>query len=420
MGSMIHLAIGRLEIDWGKNRGFHDYSALFQGEADVADVPYYYAGEENGVDFEGNPKWDTFIERKEGLSKPLAQVIDRLELLGHTYEQCEREFQFFSGLNGFDSNLFSFEELRDALANVDVETISADFDEGGEDFGTFFRRELLPCLGLKDHFEAASYEVHSVSGALEDLSAYTILHLLSLNPNACELPVQWAFYDIEQGGYARRDEFVRQLEPANRFLIVTEGSSDAAILRHAFETLRPHIADFFVFVDMAEGYPFSGTGNVFRFVQGLISISVLNNILVLFDNDAEGVFNYERCKELNIPHNMRILKLPDLPDFREFPTVGPNGQHAADINGCGAAIECYLDLDANARVRWTGYNAKAKAYQGELESKTDHARNFLKRRKRSSSYDYSRIECILNMLTDSAIEIREKDVTKEWDLVFEN
>ncbi len=57
MGSMIHLAVGRLEIDWGKNQGFRDHSALFQGETDVADVPYYYAGEEEGTDFEANTKW---------------------------------------------------------------------------------------------------------------------------------------------------------------------------------------------------------------------------------------------------------------------------------------------------------------------------------------------------------------------------
>jgi hypothetical protein len=29
------LAVGRQEIDWGKNRGFSDHSALFHGEADV-------------------------------------------------------------------------------------------------------------------------------------------------------------------------------------------------------------------------------------------------------------------------------------------------------------------------------------------------------------------------------------------------
>jgi hypothetical protein len=42
MGSMIHLAVGRLEIDWGKNTAFNDHNPLFQ-ISDVAEVPHYYA-----------------------------------------------------------------------------------------------------------------------------------------------------------------------------------------------------------------------------------------------------------------------------------------------------------------------------------------------------------------------------------------
>jgi len=38
MGSMIHLAIGRLEIDWGKNFSFSNYSALYQAN-DIATIP---------------------------------------------------------------------------------------------------------------------------------------------------------------------------------------------------------------------------------------------------------------------------------------------------------------------------------------------------------------------------------------------
>jgi HEPN/Toprim N-terminal domain 1 len=107
MGSMIHLAVGRLEIDWGKNEGFRDHSALFQGEQDVTDVPYYYAGDEDGTDFEGKTKWKPLTECKEGLSKPLSLVIDRLNLLGHTYEQCEVEFAFLAQFNDFDDTRFT-------------------------------------------------------------------------------------------------------------------------------------------------------------------------------------------------------------------------------------------------------------------------------------------------------------------------
>jgi hypothetical protein len=88
---------------------------------------------------------------------------------------------------------------------------------------------------------------------------------------------------------------------------------------------------------MEKGYPFSGTGNLFRFLQGLISISIQNNVVVIYDNDAEGIANYERSCALNVPTNMLILKLPNSRDFAEFDTIGPNGRQIADINGCAAA-----------------------------------------------------------------------------------
>ena len=77
---------------------------------------------------------------------------------------------------------------------------------------------------------------------------------------------------------------------------MTEGSSDVAIIRKAFRLPKPHIADFFDFVDMQEGYPFPGTGKCVPIVQGLISIRVLNNVLVVYDNDAEGVANFHRTR----------------------------------------------------------------------------------------------------------------------------
>lgn len=417
---MIHLAVGRLEIDWGKNQGFRDHSALFQGEPDVSEVPYYYAGVEDGIDFEGETKWKPLIEHKEGLSKPLLLVIDRLNLLGHTFDQCEKEFAFLAKLNGFDETRFTFDALRDALASVDVTSLSVDYGGGGEDFGKFFRRELAPRLGFDALLQDYRMAFHSISEAMENLSAYTVLHLIARNPQAASLPVTWAFNDIDTGGYARREDFVRTLEPRARFLIVTEGSSDAAILRHALKLLRPHLADFFDFVDMEEGYPFSGTGNVFRFVQGLISIAVQNKLLVLFDNDAEGLANYRRCADLNVPPNMRILSLPDIPAFTAFPTVGPDGERFSDINARAAAIECYLDLDEKARVRWTGYNQAIGAYQGSLEGKTRYMRAFLQQRQRDTGYDYSRLEQVLDVLVAGAVSISETEVSLEWQRTFEN
>src|SRR5207302_707086 len=43
-----------------------------------------------------------------------------------------------------------------------------------------------------------------------------------------------------------------------------------------------------------EGYPFSGTGNLYNFTKGLISIAVQSNIVIIYDNDAEGVSSFNR------------------------------------------------------------------------------------------------------------------------------
>jgi hypothetical protein len=399
VGSMISLAVGRLEIDWGKNHGFVDHSALFQA-SDVAKIPHYYADPDRGV----------IVEMKEGLSKPLKEVIDRINLLGHTARICTNEFAALAKFNGFDSKSFSFHQLRNALGKVDVRSLSPYYGEGGEDFGKFFRRKILPRLQLT----VGGDVMHRMSEGMENLSAYTILQLLVANSSAQGLNVQWAFNDLEDGGWATRDDFVKPVDQSSRFLIVTEGSSDAAIIRHAFRLLRPHIIDFFDFVDMEEGYPFSGTGNVYRFVQGLISIRVMNNILVIYDNDAEGTANFERTKQLNLPINMATLTLPTLPAFKQFPTEGPDGSHVANINGRAAAIECYLDLPQEARVRWSSFNSKINAYQGKLINKERYARAFLEQRGRVANYRYENIIAVLDQIVATAIAMREQAIAVSY------
>jgi HEPN/Toprim N-terminal domain 1 len=415
MGSMIHLAVGRLEVDWGKNHGFTDHSPLFQ-ITDLAKVPYYYVEEGSSYkDAAANDQWKLITEYKDGLSKPLGEVVDRIALLGHTLAHCEKEFADLSELNGFDSSRFSFDRLRTALESVDVDAVSADYGEGGEDFGKFFSRYIFDRLGLGDIVDDPQRVQVEVAQGMENLSAYTILRLLAGNPALQKVPVTWQFMDVETGGWAKRRDFVRPLDPRNRFLIVTEGSSGAAIIRHAFKLLKPHIADFFQFVDMEEGYPFSGTGNLFRFVQGLISIAVQNDVVVVYDNDAEGVASFTRTCELNVPDNMRVLKLPDLPTFLNFETVGPNGPHRADINGRGAAIECYLDLDGQPCVRWNNYNAKIGAYQGELMGKESYMKAFLEQRERLDGYDYSKLAAVLDMIVTSCVQMREAALDEDLE-----
>lgn len=404
MGSMIHLSVGRLEIDWGKNVSFTDHSQLFQ-PCDLAQVPYFYV-DENDPYNEDKDEYNLVTEMKDGLSKPLDQVMERLDLLGYTMNYAQHEFKHLSRFYDFDSHKFSFEQLAEALATVDVRSISADYGDG-ESFGKFFRRYLFDRIGLERLVGDPEYVRFRAGECMESLSAYTILQLVSQNPHAQGLPVSWQFADIEEEGWASRDEFIRPVNQHNRFLIVTEGSSDSKIIRHALNLLKPHVADFFDFVDMNEGYPFTGTGNLYNFTKGLIGISVQNNVVILYDNDAQGVSSYNRSVKLNVPRNMRILKLPDLSVFRNFDTVGPSGRHRSDINGQAAAIECYLDVGTKAVVRWNNYHKELNVYHGELVGKGDVMRAFLAQSEVSGEYEFSKISAVLDMIVSACTDLRE-------------
>lgn len=108
MGSMIHLSVGRLEIDWGKNFQFSDHSQLFQ-PTDLAQVPYYYVDyDQPQEESDREEEYNLVTEFKDGLSKPLDQVIDRMDLLGYTMNYARREFKYMSRLNDFDTGKFSF------------------------------------------------------------------------------------------------------------------------------------------------------------------------------------------------------------------------------------------------------------------------------------------------------------------------
>ena len=114
------------------------------------------------------------------------------------------------------------------------------------------------------------------------------------------------------------------------FLVATEGSSDTNILRHAFAMLRPEIGDFFRFIDVSERHPFPGTGNLLKFAEGLVKIDVHNQLVFLFDNDAEGFDAYQRLSALSLPQNMRDDSARTGRSARSFRSV-VNGSTTRDL-----------------------------------------------------------------------------------------
>ena len=394
---MIHLAVGDFEVDWGKNDQFRMHGSLFQKE-DLTQVANDYVSDD-GKKLE---------ELKEGAARPLARTLDRLELMGYTLRSSSRILKKTSSLvEESDSRLSDL--LIDVLKRIDINQAAEIYHEDYE-YSSFFPK-IFKNLQMHQSWLYDFDTCYELERLMNELHPYVTLRLLAENPTTRACNVNWGFADVIEGGWVDRELIVKDLGNVRQFLVVTEGSSDSRIIEHALRMLKPDVADFFSFVDMNEGYPFTGCGNLHRFCQGLVSIGVENRVIIVYDNDATGLANQIKTAQLDMPMNMRAIRLPDCDSFKQFDTIGPNGNKIGDINGRAAAIECYLDLAWKMKnrpvVRWTNFDNTAGLYQGRLEGKSAYASEFLSLKSTEVGYDFSKIERLLNLLFSTAVEIAE-------------
>jgi hypothetical protein len=125
-----------------------------------------------------------------------------------------------------------------------------------------------------------------------------------------------------------------------------------------------------------------------KFLKAFAAARAPFRMIAVFDNDTAGIQAFRQASALGLPDNMIVTHLPDIELARVYPTVGPQGNRLVDVNGQAAGIELYhgraaLSVRGELRpVRWTGYNQAARAYQGEVESKTDVESAFLEQLER--------------------------------------
>ena len=386
MGSLVTLGLGRLEIDWGKNSFFRNHSALFLSD-DTRLAPYYYA--------------DDVVEQKQSFVRSLRSVRKRLEMLGYTLRGCrDRYEEAVVGQPSYHPKpTITFEEFVEILNGVDVRNVNFPEDED-YDLGEYAAAIMRDPEFTKTRPALAS--VGRDDGTfIENLDPYVALRLLAENPANLDIEVIWRTEDILEGGWVERKDLYEGISERERCLVVTEGSSDGAILRESLPLIVPEIRDFFHFVDMTENYPFTGTGNVVRFCQGLVRIHILNRILVVLDNDTAGREAYAQLARLDLPPGMRVTQLPDIERCRKVKTLGPSGVACEDINGKAVSIECFLDIwssDTEPEVRWTNYSQTLDAYHGALVAKEAYTKRFFDRSKQARDYDLSGLSAVWNHL----------------------
>ena len=409
-------------LDWSKNAKGVDHGALFQEQdrkrvlSDQIDYDYY----EGKDDEELAPNEMAFVRR-------LKDVLPRLALLGFTRERALREYESFvetcleeasseSDDDGKKPDMFlSFEEFCAFVAKHPVADLDDTFVESLDDEkikGRFACNEIAKRIPHSWTSERDAYSERSYFGSVIGiLHPYSLMWVLGESDQNRDVNVIWQYGPLVESGWADAAEFTPCARRTETFLVATEGSSDAHILKHAFSVLRPEVADFFRFIDVSERHPFPGTGNLVKFAEGLAKIDVHNQVVFLFDNDGEGYEAYKRVQRLTLPINMRAILLPELEEFRAFPARGPEGVNKTDINRRAAAIECYLDLGLNGRtpqVVWTNYKKDLDDYHGALEQKEDYTKTFLKQTPEaiaSGAYDARKIRIALDALVSECSSI---------------
>lgn len=401
MGSYITLDIGNLEVDWGKNSNFFDHSPLFH-PSDVKEIPYLYAN-------------DVVIEQ-EGYARKLSRISCRLDLLGYDYVSAESMYKR-AALEYLDSGFsitLPFDAYRNAVKKIDISNPdmskmeNVDFSDR-RSLGLYVAKcvldqpeiKILPCAEVISGREVCGTPRDATEYFLQCLNPYIILRLLADNPANADVELHWYYYDVVHNGWVEREQIVKELTPENKILLVTEGTSDALVLRKSIEELYPDISDFFEFIDVTEKFPFTGTGNLYNFCVALCQIKIQNQVMVVFDNDTAGIEKYRKALELVRPRSFMITRLPDHADFSEFPTIGPHGESADNINGRAVAIECFLDLRSTEflpRVRWNSYNKGEQKYQGELERKDEYVRAFKSASLTSGEYNSAKLKYLVDWL----------------------
>jgi hypothetical protein len=400
MGSYITLSAGGLELDWGKNEIFQNHSKLFS-RCNIKKVPYYYA--------------DGETETKNAFCRKLREVVRRLELLGYSIPAIEKMFVSNAARveSDFSDLKIDFQTLSAIIQSVDLDQI-----EGEEKLSDWMRDGISrdrQIGGIGNLADIVSTENDDI---FDHLHPYTILRLLIENPSNLDSELCWKYSDVVEGGWVSETELYDDLSNQEKFLIVTEGSSDLFIIKKALEILKPDIVDFFSFVDMAEHYPFTGTGNLHRFSQGLCSIGIQNNVLIVYDNDTAGCRAYEDTKKLKLPANMGVCKLPELAEFEHFLTLGPSGQNSENVNGRAVGIEHFLDLNhgtgTEPAIRWTSYDDKLGAYQGSLIEKEKYVRIFGEIRSSADDYNFSKLERLTDFLYMQCVETAKRCATTDY------
>jgi hypothetical protein len=325
-------------------------------------------------------------------SSTTAEAIDRLNIMGFTYSRVQDEFEagrkaelekYSSWAEEDDDSQWlieewnfikslTFDEYARALKEVLTDRLRPD------PFDDYKKEGLNPVVKyiLKDNEDY-------LFGFLGSDVRLLIRLACELSPKS-SLVVQDISHLVYSGYYEENEPVCENATKAliaghpenSSRIVLTEGSTDTAILKEALTILYPHLSEYYAFLDFESSRSPGGADRLVSLVKAFSATGITNRVIALFDNDTAARAAKRALANVSIPKNIAVLSYPELESLRNYPTLGPGGLTSLDVNGLAASIELYLgddvlqdDKGQLTPVQWKGYNETLKQYQGEVMGK---------------------------------------------------
>lgn len=309
----------------------------------------------------------------------------RLEIFGMTAEKAKKEFPATKkiakeeGFYDFPLSKITYHQYLEEISDI-IRTNDHNYDQLYTNFRDALIAGELGILGqsLKSH----------------------LYSILSVAPE--DAIVEYDLSDVINNGWVTERE-ARKID-FQKILVLTEGKTDVEFIGASIKKLHPHLFPYFHFIDFDEYKVESNASALVKLVTSFAAVNITHPIIVLFDNDTTGLMEMKRLMQVQMPSNIKVLKLPDLKLAKSYPTVGPTGLKRMNINGLACGIEMYLGLDIlidsgdYIPVQWKAFNEKENKYQGEISDKKLVQEKFRKKLKSNDPSNFEEMELILTSI----------------------
>jgi hypothetical protein len=336
-------------------------------------------------------------------SSTVSVIKQRLDIMGFSIRQIKDEFESAKiGLcqeiedeisywaNTREDKLGTSNKIRNLKMSELNVLQSSTFSDWKEAYRYIYERRLRTSWSKKEYPDEPSlvrFIIEHEDAISSRFPCYDIRSFLRFFLEICpdDALVIQDLTSLVNAGYLDANDLISQRMlntligdyPINeKYLILTEGSTDKMILEPSMRLLFPHLSDYYVFMDFGISNAAGGASSLVSAIKSFVGSGIKNRIIALFDNDTAAYSAMRGLRDINIPDNIKIFNYPNLEFAENYPTLGPSGVSSGNINGLAVSIELFLGRDVLTfdtgeyiPIHWKGYDTQLGQYQGEVQNK---------------------------------------------------